>query len=149
MRSRCSAPRRSDGLVRGSRQGAVQPVEAAGGAPAGLCDGSGRRLVLAGTFNFSLAVFARLLGLTQTVGEPPASIRSAKASGAAARRRARRTQRFMLAHRGRGGNRRSALLVLIGFVTGLVRTMIREFGFRLDRTDAGCGAGAGCSHAPT
>ena len=44
------------------------PAEAAGRHAADLCDGF-KRLLLAGTFNFSLAVFAGLFGLTQTFGD--------------------------------------------------------------------------------
>ena len=56
-------------LVRGSRASAVQPpAESAERPPVYAM--SLERVLLAGTFNFSLAVFAGLIGLTQTVGQP-------------------------------------------------------------------------------
>ncbi len=95
------------------------------------------RLLLAGTFNFSLAVLGVLFGLTQTVGDTagfdPLSgsfWRSALSSGDP-------VARYAEQHRAAAAIAGALLLVLIGFATGLVRTIIREFGFRLDRTDVG------------
>ena len=95
------------------------------------------RLLLAGTFNFSLAVFAGLFGLTQTFGDvlgfDPFSRRfwlSLLSAGGPIRD-------FIIAHQVATGVAGVALLVLIGVVTGVVRTALTDFGFRLDRTGVG------------
>jgi putative membrane protein len=96
-----------------------------------------KRLLLAGTFNFSLAVFAGLFGLTQTFGDvlgfDPFSRRfwlSLLSAGDPIRD-------FIIAHQVATGVAGAALLVLIGVVTGVVRTVLTDFGFRLDRTGIG------------
>ena len=95
-----------------------------------------RRVLTLGLFNFSLALFAGLFGLSQTVGD---------ALGIDPFKRAFWTPilndtalgQWVLAHR--LGLAIGGLLVLIaaGVLTGLVRTTLREFGFRLDRTGNG------------
>jgi putative membrane protein len=123
-------------LVRGSRQGAVQPVEAAGERPPVYAMSIGR-VVLAGLFNFSLALFAALLGLTQTVGQPlgidpfrESFWRKLLAASAP-------FEQFVLEHRAVGVAAGIALLLLLGLVTGLIRTLLGDYAFRLDRTGAG------------
>ena len=96
-----------------------------------------RRLMLAGIFNFSLAVFAGLFGLTQSFGDMVGfdplnrrfwmSILSAEDPLAA----------YVLQHRVAAATAGALLLVLLGLLTGLVRTTLRDFGFRLDRTGVG------------
>ena len=95
-----------------------------------------RRVLTLGLFNFSLALFAGLFGLSQTLGDvlnidpfersfwTPILERSGWGE-------------WLLAHRlglAVGG---VAVLVVAGVVTGVVRTTLREFGFRLDRTGNG------------
>ncbi|QNM82205.1 PH domain-containing protein [Sphingomonas sabuli] len=93
------------------------------------------RVGLAGLFNFSLAIFAGLLGLTQTLGDvlgfnPFTEIfwrdvlaRSGPVAG------------FLAAHRAAAVAGGVVVLLIAGALTGLTRTVLREFGFRLDRTD--------------
>ena len=95
------------------------------------------RLILAGLFNFSLALFAGLFGLTQTAGDvvgiDPLSRRfwrdllSAGSPVAA----------FILDHRIITVVAGLMLLLLVGATTGVVRTALRDYGFRLDRTAVG------------
>lgn len=95
-----------------------------------------RRVLTLGLFNFSLALFAGLFGISQTFGDllnvdpferdfwTPILQRSGLGE-------------WLLAHRlglALGG---VTVLVLAGIVTGVVRTVLREFGFRLDRTGNG------------
>ena len=96
-----------------------------------------KRLLLAGTFNFSLALFAGLFGATQTMGDflgfDPLSAafwRSVLSAGDPARN-------FILAHQVAAVTAGIILLVLIGLVTGIVRTIVQDWGFRLDKTEVG------------
>ena len=95
------------------------------------------RLLLAGTFNFSLALFAGLFGLTQTVGnvagfdplDPRFWERVLSAGGP--------LRTYVLGHQAAAAVAGLILLVLAGLLTGIVRTVTRDFGFRLDRTGVG------------
>jgi putative membrane protein len=95
------------------------------------------RLLLAGTFNFSLALFAGLFGLTQTVGnvagfdpfERSFWERALSAGGPA--------REYVLLHPAAAAVAGALLLVLAGLLTGAIRTVTREWGFRLDRTGVG------------
>ena len=95
------------------------------------------RLLLAGTFNFSLAVFAGLIGLTQTFGDAPrfdpfsrGFWRSVISAGGPVRD-------YILAHQAATAVAGLVTLVLVGIFTGIVRTTLRDYGFRLDRTGVG------------
>lgn len=127
-------------LVR-SRRGrhAVAPIEAeaASGEQPPVYAMDLKRLFLAGTFNFSLAVFAGLFGLTQTFGDvlgfDPFSRRfwlNLLSAGDPIRD-------FILAHQVATAVAGIVLLLIIGFATGIVRTVLTDFGFRLDRTGVG------------
>jgi len=95
------------------------------------------RLLLAGVFNFSLALFAGLFGLTQTVGnvagfdpfERSFWERVLSAGGPA--------RDYVLLHPAAAALAGVILLVLVGMLTGTIRTITREYGFRLDRTGVG------------
>jgi len=95
------------------------------------------RLLLTGTFNFSLALFAGLLGLSQTVGDvlniDPFSRsfwnRVLSASGP--------FRDYVLAHQLVTALAGMIVLVLAGLLTGIVRTVLRDYGFRLDKTAVG------------
>ena len=84
------------------------------------------RLLLSGTFNFSLALFAGLLGLSQTVGDvlniDPFSRsfwnRVLSASGP--------FRDYVLAHQVVTALAGMIVLVLAGLLTGIVRTVLRE-----------------------
>lgn len=96
-----------------------------------------KRLLAAGAFNFSLAVFAGLIGVTQTFGDAlgfdPLSQRFWRSLLAASAP----VQEYVLAHRAVAVVAGLAVLILIGVATGVVRTALRDYGFRLDRTEAG------------
>lgn len=124
-------------LVR-SRRGAIAPAAVAadeGRPPVYAMDL--RRLLLSGTFNFSLAVFAGLFGVTQTFGDvlgfDPLNRRFWISIFSADHPIAQ----FLLAHQAASALVGLLLLVLVGILTGLVRTIVRDFGFRLDRTAVG------------
>jgi len=95
------------------------------------------RLMTAGVFNFSLAVFAGLFGLTQTVGDVIGfdpfsrdfwdSMLSASAP----------IQAFILANQIVMAIAGLLSLAVVGVATGVVRTTLRDYGFRLDRTETG------------
>jgi putative membrane protein len=96
-----------------------------------------KRLVLAGTFNFSLAIFAGLFGLTQTLGDfvgfdpfKPSFWTGLLSAGDPLRE-------LILAHQLASAVAGAVVLVLVGILTGIVRTALTDFGFRLDRTGAG------------
>ncbi|GAA4010673.1 PH domain-containing protein [Sphingomonas swuensis] len=124
--------------VRARRAGAA-PVAGAGeaeveGPPLFAMDL--RRVLTCGLFNFSLALFAGLFGASQTLGDvidfDPFS---------------RKFWRPILDQSGWGGwllDHRFGLvvggltvLIVAGVVTGVIRTLLREYGFRLDRTGNG------------
>ena len=97
-----------------------------------------KRLILAGTFNFSLAVFAGLFGLTQTFGDVLGFDPFSRRFWLNLLERRRPDPR--LHPRPSGCDRRSpgvVLLVVIGVATGIVRTVLTDYGFRLDRTGVG------------
>lgn len=95
-----------------------------------------RRVLTQGLFSFSLALFAGLFGASQTLGDAvnvdpferefwePLLVNSGLGD-------------WLLAHRfglAMGG---LVVLVLAGIITGVVRTTLREWGFRLERTGSG------------
>ena len=98
------------------------------------------RLLLAGTFNFSLALFAGLFGLTQTVGNvagfdplDPRFWERVLSKGGPLRA-------YVLSHQAAAAAAGVILLLAAGLLTGVVRTVTRDFGFRLDRTGVGMSA---------
>ena len=96
-----------------------------------------KRLLLAGTFNFSLALLAGLFGLTQTFGDAlgfdPFSrgfwLNILSASGP--------VRDFILAHRATTAVVGVITLILLGMISGIGRTTLTDYGFRLDRTGVG------------
>jgi putative membrane protein len=96
-----------------------------------------KRLLLAGLFNFSLAVFAGLIGVTQTFGEALGFDPLNRRFWADLLSQAGPLADYILAHRLAAAAAGLLLLILIGSATGIVRTVLREFGFRLDRTERG------------
>jgi putative membrane protein len=96
-----------------------------------------RRVLLAGIFNFSLAVIGGLVGLTQTIGDPigfdPFDVdfwEGLVAPGTL-------LGDFVMEHRITVFIAGATVLVLVGLGAGLLRTLLRDYGFRLDRTAAG------------
>ena len=126
-------------LVRASRglvpaAAAVETIETAG-EPVFAMDLN--RVLLAGVFNFSLAVVGGLIGLSQTMGDAlgfdPFNRRfwtGLFAPGSP-------VGDFILAHQLVTALAGAVTLILIGLATGLIRTTLRDYGFRLDRTATG------------
>lgn len=96
-----------------------------------------KRLALAGTFNFSLALFAGLFGLTQTLGDVLGFDPFSRGFWLSVLTAGDPVAAFVLANHVAAAILGAALLVLIGLATGIVRTVVRDFGFRLDRVEAG------------
>lgn len=124
-------------LIRSRRTGDAQAIAQQSAEQQPVFAMDLKRLLTAGLFNFSLAVFAGLLGVTQTFGDAlgfdPLSEdfwRNVLAASAP-------LQEFALAHRGIVVAAGSVLLILVGAATGVIRTTLRDYGFRVDRTETG------------
>jgi putative membrane protein len=125
-------------LVRGHRTSAAEPVAAtAEEEHPPIYAMSLGRVLLAGTFNFSLAIFAALLGFTQTVGQPLGIDPFHESFWRKLLAASTPVEEFVLANRVVGIAAGIILLVLVGLVTGIVRTLLGDYGFRLDRTGTG------------
>jgi putative membrane protein len=96
-----------------------------------------KRLLLAGVFNFSLAVFAALFGLTQTVGEVIGLDVFSRTFWSSILNASEPVQRFILANQLIAAVAGLLSLLAVGVATGVVRTTLRDYGFRLDRTGNG------------
>lgn len=96
-----------------------------------------RRLLLAGLFNFSLAVFAALFGLTQTVGDVIGLDVFSRTFWSSALSVSAPIQRFILANQVAVAIAGLLSLIGIGIATGIIRTTLGDYGFRLDRTETG------------
>jgi putative membrane protein len=96
-----------------------------------------RRVLLAGLFNFSLALFAGLFGATQTFGDVLGFDPLERSFWLKLLSAGDPVADYILAHRITAAVGGIALLVVLGLATGIVRTVLREHGFRLDRTDVG------------
>jgi putative membrane protein len=97
----------------------------------------GKRLLLAGVFNFSLALFAGLFGATQTFGEVAGFDPFSRSFWIGLLAAGDPIADYILAHRVVAAVGGLLLLIVAGLLTGIARTLLREFGFRLERTDAG------------
>ena len=124
--------------IRARRHGgsAALPAQAAAEAPA-LFAMDNRRVAIAGFFNFSLAVIAGLFGVTQTFGDVLGFDPFERTFWIDLLDRAGPLQALVMAHQIVAVIGGTILLVLVGIGTGVVRTTLREYGFRLDRTDSG------------
>lgn len=96
-----------------------------------------RRVVTAGLFNFSLAVVAGLFGVTQTFGDVLGFDPFKRSFWIALAERSGPLRELVIAHQFIAIVGGVIVLVLLGVATGMVRTLLREHGFRLDRTDTG------------
>jgi putative membrane protein len=92
-----------------------------------------RRLVIAGLFNFSLAVLAGLFGLSQTVGDVAGFDPFSRSFWNEALAQSAPLQAYFLAHQIAVVLAGAVLLLAIGTATGIVRTVLRDYRFRLDR----------------
>ncbi|HET7817532.1 MAG TPA: PH domain-containing protein [Sphingomicrobium sp.] len=130
-------------LVRSRRaarapQAAVEAGEAAAEAPAEPVHAMGpRRLLLAGAFNFSLALFAGLFGLTQTLGDVMGFDPFSRGFWERALSAGDPIRAFILSNRLAAALAGIVVLVVVGVLTGVARTALRDWGFRLDRTEVG------------
>jgi putative membrane protein len=122
-------------LVR-SRKGSVPVIAEAEAVPPIYAMGS-RRLLLAGVFNFSLAVFAGLFGLTQTFGDVAGFDPLNRRFWTRVAEGSNPLVEFAFQHRAAAVIAGLILLLVIGALTGIVRTITRDYGFRLDRTEVG------------
>jgi putative membrane protein len=95
------------------------------------------RLVLAGLFNFSLAIFAALLGLSQTAGDLIGFDPFEREFWESLLSTGHPLAGFMLEHRAAAAFAGLVLLMLVGLATGIVRTISRDYGFRLDSSGVG------------
>jgi putative membrane protein len=95
-----------------------------------------RRVLTCGLYNFSLALFAGLFGATQTIGNATGIDPFEREFWQPILRQSGWGE-WLLDHRlglAVGG---ALVLILAGIATGLIRTLLREYGFRLDRTGNG------------
>jgi len=123
-----------------SRKGlaAAPMVEAAAAdQPAPVFTMDLRRLLTAGFFNFSLAVLAGLFGISQTMGDALGFDPFEKEFWIGLLSRSEPLRQLVVAHQIVAALAGSIVLVLVGIGTGSVRTILTEYGFRLDRTDTG------------
>ncbi len=95
------------------------------------------RVLLTGVFNFSLALFAGLIGATQTFGDAFGFDPLNRTFWLGLVSAGNPIADYILAHRVAAAIAGAALLVLIGLATGVIRTLLREYGLRLDRTEVG------------
>jgi putative membrane protein len=96
-----------------------------------------RRVLTLGLFNFSLALFAGLFGASQTLGDLLNIDPFERDFWTPLLKQSGWYGEWLLAHQlglALGG---IAVLMVAGIVTGMVRTVLREFGFRLDPTGNG------------
>lgn len=96
-----------------------------------------KRVLTAGLFNFSLAVIAGLFGVTQTMGDALGFDPFERQFWIDLLVRSGPLQDLIMTHRIGAAIAGTIVLVLLGIGTGLVRTLLREHGFRLDRTETG------------
>jgi len=124
-------------LVRARRaKAAAPPVEAEAEAEPVYAMTTGR-LLLAGMFNFSLALFAGLIGLTQTLGDFMGFDPFSRGFWDRLLSAGDPLRDYVLANRTAAVLAGAVLLVLVGILTGIVRTVLRDYGFRLERSGAG------------
>lgn len=96
-----------------------------------------RRILLAGVFNFSLAVIAGLVGASQTIGDVIGFDPFKRSFWQGMVAEVGPLRELVMAHQILSVIAGIVTLGAIGLATGLVRTLLREHGFRLDRTESG------------
>lgn len=96
-----------------------------------------KRLLLAGVFSFSLALFGGLAGLSQTLGQVIGFDPFSRAFWRGAAARGGPFAEYLMAHAAAAAIGGVLVLVLAGAATGVARTMLRDYCFRLDRTERG------------
>ncbi|GAA0731830.1 PH domain-containing protein [Sphingomonas japonica] len=96
-----------------------------------------RRVLVAGVFNFSLAIIAALFGITQTIGDVAGFDLFARRFWRQALDAGSPIVDLILPYHLFAVLAGAVLLIAIGLAAGVIRTVAREFRFRLDRTSAG------------
>lgn len=96
-----------------------------------------KRVLLEGVFNFSLAVLGGLIGLTQTFGDTLGIDPFRRRFWEGLFGPGTPVGDFMLTHQMVTIAAGAVSLVLVGFGAGVIRTVPRDYGFRLDRTAVG------------
>jgi putative membrane protein len=124
--------------IRARRRGekAVPVAQAVAEAPP-IYAMDNRRVATAGFFNFSLAVIAGLFGVSQTFGDVLGFDPFERTFWIGMLDRVGPLQALVVAHQIVAVLGGTIVLILLGIGTGLVRTVLREYGFRLDRTETG------------
>lgn len=96
------------------------------------------RLITLGLYSFSLVIFAVLGGLAQQFDFLiPDEVWDFKHWAGMAEDRAENASDFSIGAAAIGALFALVAIITIGVVTGIVRTILTEYGFRLDRTDRG------------
>ncbi len=116
---------------------AGKSIDEEDGATPPLFAMNARRVAIAGLFNFSLAVVAGLFGITQTFGDVLGFDPFKRSFWIGLADRSAPLRDVVVAHQYLAVVGGVLVISLLGIVTGMVRTVLREHGFRLDRTDAG------------
>ena len=114
---------------------AEQAEEAAEAEPLYAMDN--RRLLIAGLFNFSLAVLAALFGVSKTFGDVIGFDPFSRRFWAQALAVSEPLRQLIIAHAVVTAFAGAVVLLLLGSATGIVRTVLRDHGFRIDRTAGG------------
>ena len=96
-----------------------------------------RRVLTAGIFNFSLAVLAALFGASQTIGEVAGIDPFSRRFWASVLEAGSPLASYIQAHQAITAIAGLVVLVIVGLITGITRTLMREFRFRLDRSGSG------------
>ena len=95
------------------------------------------RVLTAGIFNFSLAVIAGLFGITQTMGDALGFDPFERSFWVGLLAQSGPLRDTIMAHQIIAALAGSLVLLLLGIGTGVIRTLLREYGFRLDRSATG------------
>ena len=111
------------------------PADAAEAAPIFAMDL--RRVLLAGLFNFSLAVLAALFGASQTLGDVAGFDFFKRRFWRDALDAGSPIADLILAHQIAAVLAGAMVLGALGLATGVGRTLLRDYRFRLDRTETG------------
>ena len=123
--------------VRARRGTVVDPAAVAEAEAAPIFAMDVRRVLLAGLFNFSLAILAGLFGATQTLGDVAGLDFFKRRFWRQALDAGSPIADLILAHQLVAALAGTVMLVGIGIATGIGRTVLRDYRFRLDRTATG------------
>ncbi|MEO7564836.1 MAG: PH domain-containing protein, partial [Sphingomicrobium sp.] len=96
-----------------------------------------RRVLSAGLFNFSLVLLAGLFGLTQTLGNVAGFDPFSRHFWSNALDLTAPVQALVIGHQIIAAIAGTLVLAVVGVATGIVRIVLRDHGFRLDRAAAG------------